>query len=73
MMHITRSRCRKFIETMSNVFTCSIISYSCRLYEPPTPRTGEYITHSFYEPHTPRTDEYITHSLYELPARVGGS
>jgi hypothetical protein len=26
-----------------------IISYSCRLYEPPTPRTGEYITHSLYE------------------------
>jgi hypothetical protein len=29
-----------------------IISYSCRLYEPPTPRT----------------DEFVTHSLYELPA-----
>jgi hypothetical protein len=34
-----------------------IISYSCRLYEPPTPRT----------------DEFVTHSLYELPAvRTGG-
>ena len=40
-----------------------IISYSCRLYEPPTPRTDEYITHSLYEPTTPRTDEYITQSL----------
>jgi hypothetical protein len=67
MMHITRSNCRKFIETMSNVFICSlivsmnllhiervicIISYSCLLYEPPTHRT----------------DEFVTHSLYELPA-----
>jgi hypothetical protein len=22
-----------------------IISYSCRLYEPPTPRTDEFVTH----------------------------
>ena len=29
-----------------------IISYSCRLYEPHTPRTDEYITHSLYEPTT---------------------
>jgi hypothetical protein len=98
MMHITRSSCRKFIETMSNVFICSyasslthvvsmnllhleqmnlllivsmnflhlerviyIISYSCRLYEPPTLRIGEYITHSLYELPAVRTVDKRRH------------
>jgi hypothetical protein len=82
MVHITRSMCRKFIETMSNKFICS----RCRSFTETTwVRDDAYhpfnvqevnLLHlkqmnlllSLYEPPTPRTDECVTHSLYELPA-----
>ena len=40
-----------------------IISYSCRLYEPPTPRTDEFVTHSLYEFPAVRTGD-IHHLLF---------